>query len=49
MAYNRYACDREKRVAPEAWARVLIAIPDQAGTSVDVVPFVARRRRVNSG
>jgi integrase len=39
--YDRYAYDREKRIALETWARTLTAIVDRPNPSGKVVPFVA--------
>ena len=41
MVYNRYAYDREKRIALETWARTLTAILERKDTAANVVPFVA--------
>lgn len=41
MVYNRYAYDREKRIALETWARTLAAILERKDTAANVVPFVA--------
>ena len=45
--YNRYAYDREKRIALETWERVLIAIltPKKKATAGDVVPITTRETR----
>jgi len=37
--YDRYAYDREKRIALEAWARSLTAIIERKETTGNVVPF----------
>jgi hypothetical protein len=44
MVYNRYAYDREKRIALETWARTLMAILERKETAATVVPFVAGAR-----
>jgi len=38
--YNRYAYDREKRIALETWARVLAGILEPRDAAPSVVPFV---------
>jgi integrase len=38
--YDRYAYDREKRIALEAWARSLAAIIERKDSAGNVVPFV---------
>ena len=42
MVYNRYAYDREKRIALETWARTLAAILEGNGAAGNVLVFAAR-------
>ena len=44
MVYNRYAYDKEKRIALETWDRVLTAILEQK-ESARVVPFSSGQRQ----
>jgi len=41
--YDRYAYDREKRIALEAWARTLTGILRRKEASNSVVPFIAAK------
>ena len=41
--YDRYAYDREKKIALETWARTLKALIDRKATAADVVPITAAK------
>jgi integrase len=41
--YDRYAYDREKRIALETWARALKALLEQKAGTASVVPFTASK------
>jgi len=41
--YDRYAYDREKRIALETWARTLKALLTQKEVTTSVLPFTAAK------